>query len=283
MPKHKKITKSQLRPGDILVNFRGSVPEITEEFHTCAWHCMLWVSDGIKNERPMVHSVYYTEEFPFNGILQQSSGYVSSAKPAAVFRFKNIEISQIAAEYSIRWAISSGEQLTAYTKNKRSIDKKRKNRGDFPSDTPLRTPFGKAALNSVPSLSDDEKKWQENAVLKAYQAYWRAEARVPLSNNKGVFCSQMVAVCFQAASIKYALEHKNLLSILDFKTSINSDAFAFSLHKNNHKLPKVIQHASQIESVIPDCWKIYAKKNSLAHMVANMLENEECIFLGITQ
>ncbi|PVZ68322.1 hypothetical protein DC094_13635 [Pelagibaculum spongiae] len=105
-------------------------------------------------------------------------------------------------------------------------------RKDDTQSTPLKTPFGTDAFAKLPLIKEEDRAWNGTAWFKAYQAYIRAELNLPISVNKGVFCSQFVSCCYQAAAIKIMLSDKKYVSIVLFKCDPKEIPFTFQQRKH---------------------------------------------------
>ncbi|PVZ68320.1 hypothetical protein [Pelagibaculum spongiae] len=270
------IKISDLRPGDILLTSYYHIADETELVDKVN-HCMLWVD----HEKNIVHATDGSPNYALDGIFQHSSSILNK-QPAYVIRCVDRALAIQAAKYAIGWSIKSGFEFENYKdKHKKRIIEIQEQRREHKEAIPLETPFGYARLVTVLSDQDIDISWSPPAFFKAYQAYIRAESKVPLSKNKGVFCSQFILTCYQAAAIKIAISKRKF----NINSAIETQAMRDPHHLSNKKskselIMKIHESTARSSKAIPDYLHVYAKKSDLEKVLRFFLSNGDFVFMG---
>lgn len=194
-----------LEPGDVMIEMTGNSVE----------HSMMWVG----GEKSVVHSA---EAGDFVGVIQQSpkpyARWKEDDKPwrskVRIYR-NNDGLGPEAAKLAIDWATRSDDQVFVQFKKMEETEQEehqklhprvKRAEGDGKNITigspkfegssiVLDTPYSQARLGS------GDKEWSVLSLFRALRAYHRAKNKLPLSQLKGVTCSQFVTYCYQAAAI----------------------------------------------------------------------------------
>lgn len=192
--------------GDIMIEMDGDSVE----------HSMMWVG----GEKPVVHSA---EAGDFVGVIQQS------AKPYARWKddskawrpYARIYRSQdgsgaAAAKFAIDWATRSDSATFVKLKNLSDTEQEKlqqeKPRQKRPPNSDKNITIGSPKFEgsgivldtpySQARLGGGDKPWDVLSLFRALRAYDRALSKLPLSQLKGVTCSQFVTYCYQAAAVQ---------------------------------------------------------------------------------
>ena len=195
-----------LQVGDIIIEMDGGSAD----------HSLLWVG----GDKPIVHSA---ESEEFVGVIRQS------AKPYAVWKSddkkwksyarvyrNNDDLGQRAAQFALDWATRSDEQayvdLRTLGKDEaekfKSENPRRKRESGGGKNITIGSPKfkGSAVVLDTPfsqaRLGGPELDWNVLSLFRALRAYHRAQNRLPLSQLKGVTCSQFITYCYQAAAVQ---------------------------------------------------------------------------------
>jgi len=273
----------QMKAGDILIELEGGGAE----------HIIMWVG----GDKPIVHSA---EQESFVGVIQQSAKpYLIKKddekkwKPfVAVFRSDSESLAAQAAKFAIEWATRSDDEvyMMLRTLEKEGIEEKieeykkenprvkrfepgKKNvtigSPKFGGDTiVLDTPF------SQERLGGGDKDWDVYSLFRALRAYDRVMSQLPLSQLKGITCSQFVTYCYQAAALHGHFGGspipKEILNL------ISDNGKLYSLKKTKESQPDLISNALEGFDVgfMPVGMLVDAKTTSADNLMEKLLDSK---------
>jgi hypothetical protein len=208
---------ADLASGDILIELSAGEG---------ADHSLMWLADPSK---PVVHCV---EGEKFKGVMQHSANYfqphfakatdasVEWTPKIAVFRSTDGKLAERAAWFAREWATRTDDQACiqlATFREESSFEKLQEYAQQHPR-TP-RTQPGKNISIGSPKFPIHEtmvvldtpysqarlgvaaQPWDTLSLFRALRAYHRGINHLPLSQLKGVTCSQFITYCYQAGAL----------------------------------------------------------------------------------
>jgi hypothetical protein len=269
-----------LQAGDIIIQLDKDTAD----------HTLMWVG----GEKPIVHS---SEGENFSGVIQQSAGPLlnlkDDSKPwkgyARVFRSDD-GLGPLAATFAIKWAVRSDN--VAYIEARKLYDEQdraqaeeyaNKNpRGKRTIGAPQNITIGNAKTKSLSvaldtpfsqaRLEKGDKEWDVHSLFRALRAYDRGKKGLPLSQLKGITCSQFATYCYQAASLDKQLGGAPIPSNI-LNHIANSGAF-YSLKQGTPDQANIIKHALEgyPTDCIPKAMLVDAKTTSAGNLMAKLLQ-----------
>ncbi|PVZ68393.1 hypothetical protein [Pelagibaculum spongiae] len=273
----RNITSEELFPGDILIQTRKNCTSAAN-IPPAAFHSMLWCCLGHTDSRPVIHSVLPSENFQYNGVLQQNASSYIKKHPCYIIRCNDSELADYAKNYAKIWAISTDGSIEEYLLQKDRIKRKKEIRNSMDDpDTPLLTPFG---ISSIEKRSLDKEKniWGTSAILKSYQAYIRGESKISLSENIGVYCIQFILCCYQAAAIKKSISNGSMKLPIELQIRAMHDKRFSS--KNLALTTEVLKYSNEISQEIPISLQHYAKRCYLEDVLKILLSEDLFSLVG---
>ena len=271
-----------LQAGDVIVQLKRNQ----------ANHCLMWVG----GEKPIIHSA---DADNFSGVIQQSASFLPKLKDdlekwtphARVFRNQR-DLGAQATKFAKQWAVRSDDEAFLNAMNlsdSQDAQQAAKYVAENPREkrqpeTPKHVTVGNAKTKSITVVLDTpysqdrleqgNKEWDVYSLFRALRAYDRGTKSLPLSQLKGITCSQFITYCYQAASLDRvfggcAIPQATLQHISD------TGAF-YSLKRGTPEQANLIEHGLHGYSTdfIPKAMLVDAKTTSAGNLMRKLLEED---------